>query len=98
MIPNRGAWLEYETDSNGILYVKIDRQRKVHITALVRALGYGSNPQILDLFGDDERLSQPCRKTRRIPKRKASSKSTSVSARRAADGRKRPLAAKLAVL
>jgi DNA-directed RNA polymerase subunit beta len=57
VIPNRGAWLEYETDSNGILYVKIDRQRKVHVTALVRALGYGSNSEILSLFGDDERLS-----------------------------------------
>ncbi|PKM39499.1 MAG: DNA-directed RNA polymerase subunit beta [Firmicutes bacterium HGW-Firmicutes-9] len=62
VIPNRGAWLEYETDSNGILYVKIDRQRKVHITALVRALGYGSNPQILDLLGDDERLSATLQK------------------------------------
>ncbi len=62
VIPNRGAWLEYETDSNGILYVKIDRQRKVHITALVRALGYGFNPQILELFGDDERLSATLQK------------------------------------
>ena len=62
VIPNRGAWLEYETDSNGVLYVKIDRQRKVHITALVRALGYGSNPQILELFGDDERLSATLQK------------------------------------
>ncbi len=57
VIPNRGAWLEYETDSNGVLYVKIDRQRKVHITALLRALGYGTNAEILDLLGDDERLS-----------------------------------------
>jgi len=57
VIPNRGAWLEYETDSNGILYVKIDRQRKVFITALVRALGYGTNSEILELFGDDDRLS-----------------------------------------
>ena len=57
VIPNRGAWLEYETDSNGVLYVKIDRQRKVHITALLRAIGYGTNAEILDLLGDDERLS-----------------------------------------
>ena len=57
VIPNRGAWLEYETDSNGVLYVKIDRQRKVHITALLRALGYGTNAEILELLGDDERLS-----------------------------------------
>ena len=57
VIPNRGAWLEYETDSNGVLYVKIDRQRKVHITALLRAIGYGTNAEILDLLGEDERLS-----------------------------------------
>ena len=56
VIPNRGAWLEYETDSNGILYVKIDRQRKVHITSLLRALGYGTNSDILNLLGEDERL------------------------------------------
>ena len=57
VIPNRGAWLEYETDSNGILYVKIDRQRKVHITSLLRAIGYGTNAEILDLLGEDERLN-----------------------------------------
>ncbi|MBQ6333411.1 MAG: DNA-directed RNA polymerase subunit beta [Clostridia bacterium] len=56
VIPNRGAWLEYETDSNGILYVKIDRQRKVFITSLLRAIGYGTNDKILDLLGNDERL------------------------------------------
>ncbi|MEN6595262.1 MAG: DNA-directed RNA polymerase subunit beta [Clostridiaceae bacterium] len=57
VIPNRGAWLEYETDSNGVLYVKIDRQRKVHVTALIRALGYGANSEIIELLGEDERLS-----------------------------------------
>ena len=57
VIPNRGAWLEYETDSNGVLYVKIDRQRKVHITALVRALGFGTNSEITELLGEDERLT-----------------------------------------
>ena len=62
VIPNRGAWLEYETDSNGILYVKIDRQRKVHITALVRALGYGTNSEIYELFGEDERLTATLQK------------------------------------
>ena len=56
VIPNRGAWLEYETDSNEIMYVKIDRQRKVFITALLRALGYGSDGQILELLGEEERL------------------------------------------
>ena len=62
VIPNRGAWLEYETDSNGVLYVKIDRQRKVHITALVRALGYGTNSEIYDLLGEDERLTATLQK------------------------------------
>ncbi|MCH5279583.1 MAG: DNA-directed RNA polymerase subunit beta, partial [Christensenellaceae bacterium] len=56
VIPNRGAWLEYETDSNEILYAKIDRQRKVHVTALMRALGYSSNAQIIDVLGEEERL------------------------------------------
>ena len=56
VIPNRGAWLEYETDSNGLLYVKIDRQRKIYITSLLRAIGYGTNAEILDLLGSDERL------------------------------------------
>ena len=56
VIPNRGAWLEYETDSNGLLYVKIDRQRKIFITSLLRAIGYGTNAEILDLLGGDERL------------------------------------------
>ena len=57
VIPNRGAWLEYETDSNGVLYVKIDRQRKVHVTALLRAIGYGTNAEIYELLGEDERLT-----------------------------------------
>ncbi|MBQ9832770.1 MAG: DNA-directed RNA polymerase subunit beta [Clostridia bacterium] len=56
VIPNRGAWLEYETDSNDILYVKIDRQRKLFITTLLRALGYGTNAEIIDILGEDERL------------------------------------------
>ena len=56
VIPNRGAWLEYETDSNGLLYVKIDRQRKIFITSLLRAIGYGTNAEILELLGSDERL------------------------------------------
>ncbi|MDL2258842.1 DNA-directed RNA polymerase subunit beta, partial [Eubacteriales bacterium OttesenSCG-928-K08] len=62
VIPNRGAWLEYETDSNEVLWVKIDRQRKVHITALLRALGYGTNAQIEDLLGTDERLTATLQK------------------------------------
>lgn len=52
IIPNRGAWLEIETDSNGIIYVKIDRKRKVPVTALLRAFGYATNEEILSLFKD----------------------------------------------
>jgi DNA-directed RNA polymerase subunit beta len=56
VIPNRGAWLEYETDSNDILYVRIDRARKLPLTVLVRALGYGTDQEIMDLLGDNERI------------------------------------------
>jgi len=56
VIPNRGAWLEYETDSNNIVYVRIDRTRKLPITVLIRALGYGTDAQLLQLFGEDEKL------------------------------------------
>ncbi len=56
VIPNRGAWLEYETDSNDALWVRIDRARKLPITVLLRALGYGTDQEIIDLLGDDERL------------------------------------------
>ncbi len=56
VIPNRGAWLEYETDSNDIFYVRIDRNRKIPVTVLVRALGFGTDAQITELFGEDERL------------------------------------------
>lgn len=56
VIPNRGAWLEYETDSNDIIYVRIDKTRKLPITILVRAMGYGTDAEIADFFGEDERL------------------------------------------
>jgi len=56
VIPNRGAWLEYETDSNDIFSVRIDRTRKLPITVLIRALGYGTDAQILDILGEDERI------------------------------------------
>ncbi|MBQ7289016.1 MAG: DNA-directed RNA polymerase subunit beta [Clostridia bacterium] len=56
IIPNRGAWLEYETDSNGILYVRIDKNRKLPITTFIRALGVETNQQIIELMGDEERL------------------------------------------
>ena len=57
IIPNRGAWLEYETSANDVLYVRIDKNRKLPITTFIRALGVGSNEQIRELFGEDERLS-----------------------------------------
>jgi DNA-directed RNA polymerase subunit beta len=56
VIPNRGAWLEYETDSNNIIYVRIDKTRKLPITILARALGYGTDAEIIEFFGEDERL------------------------------------------
>jgi len=56
VIPNRGAWLEYETDSNDVMYVRIDRTRKLPLTVLLRALGYGTDIQITELLGEDERI------------------------------------------
>ncbi len=56
VIPNRGAWLEYETDSNNILYVRIDKNRKLPVTTFIKALGVETNQQIIDLLGSDERL------------------------------------------
>ena len=56
VIPNRGAWLEYETDSNDVFYVRVDRTRKVPITVLIRALGVGSNDEIRELFGDEPKI------------------------------------------
>ena len=56
VIPNRGAWLEYETDSNDVFYVRVDRTRKVPVTVLIRALGYGTNAEIIDLFGEEPKI------------------------------------------
>ena len=56
VIPNRGAWLEYETDSNDVFYVRVDRTRKVPVTVLIRALGIGSNAEIIDLFGEEPKI------------------------------------------
>ena len=56
VIPNRGAWLEYETDANDVFYVRVDRTRKVPITALIRALGVGTNEEIIELFGDEPKI------------------------------------------
>ncbi|HSK68309.1 MAG TPA: DNA-directed RNA polymerase subunit beta [Candidatus Limnocylindria bacterium] len=57
IIPNRGAWLEFETDSNDGLWVRIDRARKLPVTVILRALGYGTDEQLADLLGEDERLN-----------------------------------------
>jgi len=56
VIPNRGAWLEYETDSNDVFWVRVDRTRKVPITVLIRALGIGTNPEIIELFGEEPKI------------------------------------------
>lgn len=56
VIPNRGAWLEYETDSNDVFYVRVDRTRKVPITVLIRALGIGTNPEIVEMFGEEPKI------------------------------------------
>ena len=56
VIPNRGAWLEYETDSNDIFSVRVDRTRKVPVTVLIRALGFGKNSEILELFGEEPKI------------------------------------------
>ncbi|WP_270196336.1 DNA-directed RNA polymerase subunit beta [Faecalimonas umbilicata] len=56
VIPNRGAWLEYETDSNDVFYVRVDRTRKVPITVLIRALGFGTNAEIIELFGEEPKI------------------------------------------
>ena len=56
VIPNRGAWLEYETDSNDVFYVRVDRNRKVPVTQLIRALGIGTNQEIIDMFGEEPKL------------------------------------------
>ena len=56
VIPNRGAWLEYETDSNDVYYVRVDRTRKVPVTVLIRALGVGTNQEIMELFGEEPKI------------------------------------------
>ena len=56
IIPNRGAWLEYENDVNDVFYVRIDKNRKIPITVFIRCLGLGTDQEILDFFGDDDRM------------------------------------------
>ncbi|MGB4610602.1 MAG: DNA-directed RNA polymerase subunit beta [Saccharofermentanales bacterium] len=56
IIPNRGAWLEYETDGNGLAWIRVDRTRKFHLTIFLRALGFGSNKELLDIFGEEDVL------------------------------------------
>ena len=62
VIPNRGAWLEYETDMNDLFYVRIDKNRKIYITTFIRALGLSSNAEILEFFGYDERIKKTLEK------------------------------------
>ena len=62
VIPNRGAWLEYETDSNDIFYVRVDRTRKVPVTVLIRALGLGTDAEILDMFGEEPKILETIEK------------------------------------
>ena len=64
VIPNRGAWLEYETDSNDIVYVRVDRTRKIPVTEQVRAMGYATNHEIIELLGSGERLLATLEKDR----------------------------------
>ena len=68
VIPNRGAWLEYENDANDVFYVRIDKNRKIPVTVFVRALGLGTDAEIYDYFGDDDRIratieKDPCKTT-----------------------------------
>ena len=56
VIPNRGAWLEYETDSSDVFYIHVDRKRKVPVTVLIRTLGFGTNQEIIDLFGEEPKI------------------------------------------
>ncbi len=69
VIPNRGAWLEYETDSNDVFYVRVDRTRKVPITVLIRALGVGTNQQIIDMFGEEPKILASLQKDPAITER-----------------------------
>ena len=70
VIPYRGAWLEYETDSNDIFYVRIDKNKKIPITTLIRAFGLGTDQQILDYFGEDERIVATLEKDQAIKNEK----------------------------
>ena len=62
IIPNRGAWLEFESDANGLLWVRIDRTRKFHLTIFLRSLGFGTDMEIQEIFGDEENLMRTMQK------------------------------------
>ena len=66
IIPNRGSWLEFETDGNTFIYAKINRQRKIYLTTFIRALGYDTDAEIIELFGEDERLLHTLEKDDKI--------------------------------
>lgn len=76
--PNRGAWLEYETDINDVYYVRIDKNRKIFITTFIRALGLGTDDEIREFFGNERESKPPSRETRRRIRAKRSWKSSSV--------------------
>ena len=78
VIPNRGAWLEYETDANDLFYVRIDKNRKIFITTFLRALGLGLDHESIDYFGEDERLVAPLRRTPPRTRRRHSWRCTSA--------------------
>ncbi len=70
VIPNRGAWLEYETDSNDVFIVRVDRTRKVPVTVLISALGIGTNAEIKELFGEEPKILQVSKKIQQLTTRK----------------------------
>ena len=78
VIPNRGAWLEYETDAKDVVYVRIDRTRKLPVTVLLRALRFGSDQEIIDLIGDNEYLRNTLEKDNTETLKKHYLKSMSV--------------------
>ena len=80
VIPNRGAWLEYENDANDVFYVRIDKNRKIPITVFIRALGLGTDGELLDYFGNDQRIKLPSKRIRAKPLRRPCWRFTGSSA------------------
>ena len=80
VIPNRGAWLEYENDANDVFYVRIDKNRKIPITVFIRALGLGTDGELLDYFGNDQRIKATIERIRAKPPRRPCWRFTGSSA------------------